>query len=80
MKSILIAVACILCLIGVGCGQPVFESYGTVRGMGYGQAYQFNPYQGMYYYYNSMPYMGSPYYGNLYWFTGPDYFYWRSWT
>lgn len=74
--KILIAIICIICLISIGCSQPVFESRGSVRGTGYGQVYQYNPYQGMYYSYGNMQYTMP---NNIYWFVGPDYFYWRSW-
>lgn len=75
---ILIAIVCIICLIGIGCSQPVFESSGSVRGIGYGQVYQYNPYQGMYYDFGNMYYPYNYQY-NVYWSNSPFYYYWNVW-
>mgnify|MGYP001221636610 CR=1 FL=1 len=69
-----ILIGFLILILGLGAAQPVFDSWGSVRGTGYGQAYQFNPYQGMYYNYNYMPY-----YGNIYWYSSQQFNYWRWW-
>lgn len=74
MKTILCIMLLGLILVGTSIAQPGFENYGSVRGQGYGEVYQSNPYQGTYY-----NYWGYPYYFNYYWYGYNNQYWWWNW-
>lgn len=63
MRRAFIAMVLVL-MMGLGAAQPIFESSGSVRGQGYGQVQQVNPYQ---------PYQNYNYWG------GWGYYDWNQW-
>ena len=75
---VLVIIGVLWAITELAAGQPILETSGTVQGHGYGQSWQQNPYQNIYY--NQWTY--NPYQWNIYWYQNyhPYYYgYWNMW-